>query len=53
MLVIVILLVAENFFGIWGLVLGVPMAIYVIRIVLLNSPIPGIYEPSVAAESTQ
>jgi predicted PurR-regulated permease PerM len=44
-LVIVILLVAEKFFGIWGLVLGVPVAIYIIRVVILRSPIPGIYEP--------
>jgi predicted PurR-regulated permease PerM len=44
--VIVILLVAEKFFGMWGLVLGVPVAIYIIRVVILNSPIPGIYEPA-------
>ncbi len=44
-LVIVILLVAEKFFGMWGLVLGVPVAIYIIRVVILNSPIPGIYTP--------
>ena len=44
-LVIVILLVAEKFFGMWGLVLGVPVAIYIIRVVILDSPIPGIYEP--------
>jgi predicted PurR-regulated permease PerM len=44
-LVITILLVAEHFFGMWGLVLGVPVAIYIIRVVLLHSPIPGIYEP--------
>ncbi len=48
-LVIVILLIAEKFFGIWGLVLGVPVAIYLIRVVILDSPIPGIYEPSGAA----
>lgn len=45
-LVIVILLVAEKFFGMWGLVLGVPVAIYVIRVVILDLPIPGIYEPA-------
>lgn len=44
-LVIVILLVAEHFFGMWGLILGVPVAIYLIRIVILNKSIPGIYEP--------
>jgi predicted PurR-regulated permease PerM len=51
-LVIVILLVAEKFFGMWGLVLGVPVSIYIIRVVILNSPIPGIYEPGGAPEAT-
>jgi predicted PurR-regulated permease PerM len=45
-MVIAILLVAEHFFGMWGLILGVPVAIYIIRVVILNSPIPGIYEPA-------
>ena len=44
-LVIAILLVAEHFFGMWGLILGVPVAIYVIRVVILNTAIPGVYEP--------
>ena len=52
-LVIAILLVAEKFFGMWGLVLGVPVAIYIIRVVILNSPIPGIYEPGGTAEARQ
>ena len=52
-LVIAILLVAEKFFGMWGLVLGVPVAIYIIRVVILNSPIPGIYEPDGATEASQ
>ncbi len=47
-MVIVILLVAEHFFGMWGLILGVPVAIYIIRVVILNAPIPGIYEPDPA-----
>jgi predicted PurR-regulated permease PerM len=45
-LVIVILLVAEHFFGMWGLILGVPVAIYVIRVVILDMEIPGVYEPA-------
>ncbi|QDV54362.1 AI-2E family transporter [Rosistilla oblonga] len=49
-LVIAILLIAEHFFGMWGLVLGVPVAIYLIRVVLLDLPIPGIYEPDRAPE---
>jgi predicted PurR-regulated permease PerM len=44
-LVIVNLLLGGHFFGMWGLVLGVPAAIYVLRIVVLRSPIPGIYQP--------
>ena len=48
-LVIGILLVAEHFFGMWGLILGVPVAIYIIRVVVLNSPVPGVYDPDAAA----
>lgn len=44
-LVIAILLIAEHFFGMWGLILGVPVAIYLIRVIILRTPIPGIYEP--------
>ena len=40
-----ILLVAEHFFGMWGLILGVPVAIYLIRVVILNDTIPGVDEP--------
>ncbi len=47
-LVIVILLVAEHFFGMWGLILGVPVAIYIIRVMILQAPIPGIYDPDKA-----
>ena len=49
-LVIGILLVAEHFFGMWGLILGVPVAIYLIRVVILKTPIPGIYEPESETE---
>ncbi len=52
-LVIVILLVAEHFFGLWGLILGLPVAIYLIRVVLLQSPIPGIYDPIASAPPQQ
>ena len=47
-LVIAILLVSEHFFGMWGLILGVPVAIYMIRIVILNKAIPGVYDPDVS-----
>jgi hypothetical protein len=33
--------------------LGVPVAICIIRVVILHSPIPGIYEPGEAVASTQ
>ncbi len=48
-LVIAILLVSEHFFGMWGLILGVPVAIYIIRVVILNSAIPGVYDPDVSS----
>ena len=48
--VIAILLVAEHFFEMWGLILGVPMAIYLIRVVILNDTIPGVYEPESPAD---
>ena len=41
-LVLVILVVSEHFFGIWGLILGVPVAVYVFRVVILDIGIPGI-----------
>ena len=47
-LVIAILLVSEHFFGMWGLILGVPVAIYIIRVVILNKAIPGVYDPDVS-----
>ena len=44
--VLVVLAVGEHFFGIWGLLLGVPVAVYLIRVVILKEAIPGIYVPS-------
>jgi len=41
-LVLVVLLVAEHFFGVWGLLLGMPVAVYVISHVILGEPIPGV-----------
>ncbi len=43
LLVLIILLVGEHFFGIWGLLLGVPVSVYIFRHVILkkvaiNSP---------------
>lgn len=44
-MVLVILVIGEHFFGIWGLLLGVPVAVYLFRVVLLQEAIPGIYQP--------
>lgn len=44
--VLIILVIGEHFFGVWGLLLGVPVAVYLIRVVILKLPIPGIYEPT-------
>jgi predicted PurR-regulated permease PerM len=44
-LVLAVLLVGEHLFGIWGLLLGVPMSVYVIHAGVLAEPIPGVYEP--------
>ena len=45
-MVLVILAIGEHFFGLWGLLLGVPVAVYLFRVVILKEPIPGIYEPA-------
>lgn len=49
-LVLGVLLIAEEFFGMWGLILGVPVAVYVIQVVILDEGIPGIVEKKPAAE---
>lgn len=43
-LVLTILAVSEHFFKVWGLLLGVPVAVYIIRVVILNEGIPGLIE---------
>jgi predicted PurR-regulated permease PerM len=48
-LVLAILVIGEHLFGIWGLLLGVPLAVYAIHAGILREGIPGIYEPSKAA----
>lgn len=40
LLVLIILLVSEHFFGVWGLLLGVPVAVYVFRYAILDMPFP-------------
>jgi predicted PurR-regulated permease PerM len=44
-LILVIIVIGEHLFGLWGLLLGVPVAVYILRVAMLNEPIPGIYEP--------
>jgi predicted PurR-regulated permease PerM len=39
-LVLVILALGEHFFGAWGLLLGLPVAVYIIRIVILDEGLP-------------
>ncbi|QDU62491.1 hypothetical protein Pan216_33580 [Planctomycetes bacterium Pan216] len=51
--VIAILAIGERFFGIWGLLLGVPVAVYILRIVILDEPIPGIWEPARGAHAPE
>ncbi len=45
-LVLAILAIGEHFFGVWGLLLGVPVIVYVIRFVILDEGIPGLIEPA-------
>jgi predicted PurR-regulated permease PerM len=40
LLVLTILFVGEHFFGIWGLLLGVPVCVYVFRYAILDMPFP-------------
>jgi predicted PurR-regulated permease PerM len=43
-LVLTVLAIGEHFFGVWGLLLAVPVAVYIIRIVILNQGVPGVVE---------
>jgi predicted PurR-regulated permease PerM len=45
-LVLAVLVIGEHLFGVWGLLLGVPVAVYAIHAGLLGEPISGIYEPA-------
>ncbi len=48
-MVLVCLAIGEHFFGVWGLLLAVPVAVYIYRFVILNEGIPGLIEPVPAA----
>ncbi len=45
-LVLAVLVLGEHLFGIWGLLLGVPVAVFAIHAGILAEPIPGVYEPA-------
>lgn len=49
-LVLCILAVGERFFGVWGLLLGVPVAVYIIRYVILGEDIATLTEAPPSAE---
>jgi hypothetical protein len=44
-MVLAVLAIGEHFFGVWGLLLGVPVAVYIVRCVILDEEIPGLTEP--------
>lgn len=46
LLVLIILLVGEHFFGVWGLLLGVPISVYIFRFVILRD-IDGLVPPEI------
>jgi predicted PurR-regulated permease PerM len=50
-LVLAVLVVGEHLFGIWGLLLGVPIAVYAIHVGILGERIPGVYEPPQVSEA--
>jgi predicted PurR-regulated permease PerM len=43
-MVLAVLAIGEHFFGVWGLLLGVPVTVFIIRCVILNEEIPGLIE---------
>jgi predicted PurR-regulated permease PerM len=45
-MVLAVLAIGEHYFGVWGLLLGVPVTVYVIRFVILDEGIPGFIEPA-------
>lgn len=42
-LVLIVLLVAEHFFGIWGLVLGVPVSVYLLEVAIQNQSVDELF----------
>jgi len=50
-LVLAVLVIGEHLFGVWGLLLGVPIAVYAIHVGIMAEPIPGIDAPGSATEA--
>jgi len=44
-LVMVVLILGEHLAGLWGLLLAVPLSVYIIHALVLGEAIPGAYEP--------
>lgn len=44
-MVLAVLAIGEHFFGVWGLLMAVPVTVYIIRCVILDAGIPGLIEP--------
>jgi predicted PurR-regulated permease PerM len=44
-LIIALLPLAQYFFGVWGLILATPVAVYVIHVLILQQGLPGIESP--------
>jgi predicted PurR-regulated permease PerM len=44
-LIIALLPVAQYFFGIWGLILATPVAVYIVHVVILGRGLPGMETP--------
>lgn len=49
-MVLGVLALGEHYFGVWGLLLGVPVTVYVIRFVILQEGIPGLIAPATPQE---
>lgn len=44
-LIIALLPIAQYFFGVWGLILATPVAVYVINVIIFNRGLPGELQP--------
>jgi predicted PurR-regulated permease PerM len=49
--IVIVLPLAQYFFGIWGLILATPVAVYVVHVLILERGLPGITSHSPAEQS--